>query len=278
MSRATLARLEVVIVRHPKEPSMSTRTTALRGTPCWFDLGTSDKARSSAFYGDLFGWSAEDAGPELGSYTTFSVNGGKIAGGMQNDGQMGPDGWMTYLASDDIEQLAETAVAHGGTVFAPPMAVADLGHMMVLADPSGAVIGAWQPGQHTGFQRYGEQGAPGWFELWTRDWEGSITFYREVFGSEITIVGDSPELRYAVITEGETQWAGIMDASGFLPEGGPAHWSVYFHVEDEDATIAKAQELGGAVVQAAEDTPYGRLATLTDATGATFKLVQPPVG
>jgi predicted enzyme related to lactoylglutathione lyase len=51
---------------------------------------------------------------------------------------------------------------------------------------------------------------------------------------------------------------------------------VYFHADDADATIAKAVSLGGSVVQPAEDTPYGRLATLTDITGATFKLVQPP--
>ncbi len=255
---------------------MSIRDVAHPGTPCWFDLGSSDKARSKAFYGDLFGWTAEDAGPDLGSYTSFSLGGDRIAGCMQNDGQMGPDGWMSYLATDDIEKLAEATVANGGTVFAPPMAVAELGHMMILADPAGAVIGAWQPGEHQGFARYGEPGAPGWFELWTRDWEGSMAFYREVFGSEITVVGDSPDFRYAIIMEGDTQWAGIMDASAFLPEGVPAHWSVYLQVDDEDATIAKAQELGGTVVQAAEDTPYGRLATMTDTTGATFKLVQPP--
>ena len=46
--------------------------------------------------------------------------------------------------------------------------------------------------------------------------------------------------------------------------------------EDFAGHLARAVELGGAVVQPAEETPYGRLATLTDATGATFKLVEPP--
>jgi predicted enzyme related to lactoylglutathione lyase len=156
------------------------------------------------------------------------------------------------------------------------MPVAELGQMAFLTDAGGAFVGVWQPAEHTGFQRYGQDGAPGWFELWTRDWESSVDFYRNVLGSEIQIVSDEPEFRYAIVHEGETQWAGIMDASGFLPEGVPAHWSVYFHVTDEDATIAKAVSLGGAVVVPAEDTPYGRLATLTDVTGAPFKLVQPP--
>jgi predicted enzyme related to lactoylglutathione lyase len=51
-------------------------------------------------------------------------------------------------------------------------------------------------------------------------------------------------------------------------------WNVYFDVEDADATAALAVELGGSIVDAPEDTPYGRLATLADPTGTRFKLVQ----
>ena len=51
-----------------------------------------------------------------------------------------------------------------------------------------------------------------------------------------------------------------MDASAFLPEGVPAHWSIYFGVEDADASLGRIVELGGSIVEPAEDTPYGRLA------------------
>ena len=64
-----------------------------------------------------------------------------------------------------------------------------------------------------------------------------------------------------------------MDASGFLPEGVPAHWPVYFAVPDTDAALDRVVDLGGSVVQPAENTPYGRLAAAADPTGATFKLV-----
>ena len=64
-----------------------------------------------------------------------------------------------------------------------------------------------------------------------------------------------------------------MDASAFLPDGVPAHWSVYFGVDDTDATLAQIAELGGSIVTAGEDTPYGRLATAADPTGRSFKLV-----
>ena len=60
-----------------------------------------------------------------------------------------------------------------------------------------------------------------------------------------------------------------------LPDGVPAHWTVYFGVADTDASLAKIVELGGSIVRPAEDTPYGRLATATDPTGTQFNLVAP---
>jgi predicted enzyme related to lactoylglutathione lyase len=63
--------------------------------------------------------------------------------------------------------------------------------------------------------------------------------------------------------------------TNFLPEGVPAHWSVYFGVDDADAALAQTVELGGSIVMAAEDTLYGRLATATDPTGGQFKVVAP---
>ena len=49
---------------------------------------------------------------------------------------------------------------------------------------------------------------------------------------------------------------------------------MYFAVADADATVAKAVELGATVIMPVTDTPYGRLAQLTDPTGATFCLQQ----
>jgi predicted enzyme related to lactoylglutathione lyase len=147
--------------------------------------------------------------------------------------------------------------------------------MAFVSDPGGASIGIWQPGLHRGFGIFGEPGAPSWFELHTRDYEASVAFYRDVFRWDTQVVSDTPEFRYTTLAQGEAWLAGIMDASGFLPDGVPAHWSVYFGVEDSDAALAKIGALGGSTVLAAEDTPYGRLATAADPTGAQFKLVGP---
>ncbi|MGH3624009.1 MAG: VOC family protein [Sciscionella sp.] len=61
--------------------------------------------------------------------------------------------------------------------------------------------------------------------------------------------------------------------SNLLPDDVPAHWSVYLGVNDADAALATIVELGGSILRAAEDTPYGRLATAADPAGAQFTLV-----
>lgn len=257
---------------------MPTRDDAPNGAPCWVDLFTTDTKVARSFYGEVFGWTSEEAGEEYGGYINFSKDGVQVAGCMFNDGSSGmPSVWSVYLASADIDATAESAAAHGAQTIVPPMAVGELGSMAVLLDAGQAAIGVWQPGLHRGFGIIGEPGAPSWFELLTRDYAASLDFYRDVFGWTTSTASDTPEFRYSIAEEGEEQLAGVMDASGFLPEGVPAHWSVYFSVADADATVAKIVSLGGAVIMPAEDTPYGRLAAVADPTGAMFKLQQPPV-
>jgi predicted enzyme related to lactoylglutathione lyase len=114
--------------------------------------------------------------------------------------------------------------------------------------------------------------------LHTRDFATALEFYRSVFGWDTDIIGDTDEFRYATMRDprGTGELAGVMDASGFLPDDVPAHWSVYWEVDDVDATVARVKSLGGSVVMDAESTPYGRLATVADPQGAQFKLRTAP--
>jgi predicted enzyme related to lactoylglutathione lyase len=244
------------------------------GAPCWVDLFTSDPDRSRAFYGELFGWTSEAAESEYGGYINFAKDGERVAGGMRNDGTSGsPDVWSVYLATDDARATVAAAIARGGQVVVPAMPVGELGTMAVVSDAGKATIGVWQSGLHTGFGVFAEPGTPAWFELHTRDYDAAVDFYRTVFRWDAHVTGDSPEFRYTTLGHGDGQLAGIMDASGFLPDGEPAHWSVYFGVTDTDKALEQIVALGGAVVRGAEGTPYGRLATAADPTGAVFKLV-----
>lgn len=258
---------------------MPTRDTAPAGHPCWIDLMTGDLDASRAFYGDLFGWASEVGGPEFGGYTTFTKDGIAVAGAMDKnanpDGGDMPDAWSTYLKVDDAAATQQRVEAAGGTTLVAPMEIPTVGVMAFYQDPDGAAIGAWQPKDFEGMGVLVEPDTPGWFELFTRDFHPVLAFYEEAFDWTVEIAGDTDEFRYATLEAGEAAAAGVMDASAFLPEGVPSHWSVYFSVADADASIERAVGLGATVVVAAEDTPYGRLATLTDPTGAVFKLIGP---
>jgi hypothetical protein len=107
----------------------------------------------------------------------------------------------------------------------------------------------------------------------TRDYDTCVSFYRDVFAWTTNTLSDTPEFRYTTLKVGDEELAGIMDAATFLPVGVPAHWTIVFAVADTDASLAQVVTLGGAVVVPAADSPYGRLATVSDPTGATFSLV-----
>jgi uncharacterized protein len=251
------------------------RASAPNGAPCWIDIMTSNPDATRSFYESLFGWTTIDPGPDYGGYVNFHLDGEPVAGCMKNTPEMQmPDVWSVYLATDDAKATVDAAAAHGGGVIVPAMDVLELGTMAVVSDAGQAAIGLWQPNQFPGITVLAEPGAPGWFELHTRDYDAALQFYRDVFGWDTFAVSDVPEFRYTTLGKDEAAAAGVMDATAFLPEGVPAHWSVYFQTADADATLAQAVALGGAVVQPAEDTPYGRLAVASDVTGTVFKLVQ----
>jgi predicted enzyme related to lactoylglutathione lyase len=258
---------------------MVTRDHAPAGAPCWADLWTSDIDGARRFYGELFGWEAEDPNPEFGGYFQFFLNGTGVAGCMGDMGDMkASNAWRPYISSDDIAKTLEVAGANGAQIVVPAMPVADLGIQGVLIDPGGASIGVWQPGTFPGFTVLGEHGAPSWFELHTRGHGRSVEFYRAVFGIDTTAVSDSDDFRYFTFrpAAGGDDVGGIMDGTRFRPEGTPDGWDVYWEVDDCAASVERAKALGASLIQGPDPTPYGVLAHLADPAGAQFKLRTSP--
>ena len=67
---------------------------------------------------------------------------------------------------------------------------------------------------------------------------------------------------------------GMMLKTPEMPAEMPPNWGVYFAVADTDATVAKAQELGGSVFMGPTDIEPGRFAVLADNIGAVFNVLR----
>ena len=252
---------------------MPTRNGAPLGAPCWIDLTTSDIDRAQDFYGTVFGWTFENAGPEYGGYVNAAKDGHPVAGLMANPPELqSPDNWATYFHTADINATMSAVGAAGGSVRLDTMEVPAKGYMSLVTDPSSACFGLWQPLEHHGFELIGEAGAPVWHQLTTRDYRVAIDFYHEVLGWRTEQISDTDEFRYTTAWFGDQQLLGVMDGCSFLPEEVPSNWTTFFGAEDVDKTLRVISDTGGAVVRSAEDTPYGRLAAATDHTGVIFNL------
>jgi predicted enzyme related to lactoylglutathione lyase len=248
------------------------------GAFCWVELATTDNEAAKTFYTQLFGWEHEDhpMGPD-GVYTMLRL-GGKDVGGLfklmpDMLAQGVPPHWMSYVATANADETAEKAKAAGATIMNGPFDVYTLGRMAVIKDPTGAVFSIWQAKDNKGSAAWGVPNAPIWIELGTNDTQKAGEFYSNVFGwSKQEFPGS---MEYTVFNNEDKGIGGMYEIT---PEMGPIppHWIVYFAVEDCDAAVQKARELGAIVIKPAEDIPsVGRFAILTDPQGAAFALLKP---
>ena len=257
---------------------MAERTSYAHGTPSWVDLGTRDIEAAKPFYAGLFGWTSADMpAPNGGTYTMFMKNDRPVAGGYTlSPEQVGmgiPPHWMTVISVDNADDVATAAGAAGGTVVTGPMDVMDAGRIAGIVGPGGEGFAVWQAGTHHGAHFVNEHGTLTWNELITDDTAAAQKFYADVlgWGAQTTTMPTGAE--YTSFMAGEAPVAGMMAK---MPEMGemPNVWGAYFGVNDTDAVLAKATELGGAVFVPAMDIPeVGRMAVIGDPQGAAFSVI-----
>ena len=252
-----------------------------QGTPCWIEYSSADQAASKEFYAQLFGWDFEDNpmtgedGAEMGTYSIASIGGDNIAGLGPIMQEGAPASWGVYLATSDVDKALAQAKEAGGQLLAGPMDIPEQGRMAWVADPTGAAVGLWQEQGFAGSQRANEHGTLVWNELVTPDFHAAAPFYEATLGMGVE-QQDMPDGSgsYPMLTVGGKTVAGSMAPPA---AGVPPHWNVYFNVDDVDASVAKAKELGAQEVAPAYDVEgVGRFAALTDPVGAAFNLAQNP--
>ena len=258
---------------------MATFESYVQGTPNWVELHTPDQRAAGAFYADILGWQI-DVNPmgEEDVYLIGQKDGDSIAGiaALQTEIENHPPFWAVYLATDDVDAVTAKVEAAGGKVEMEPFDVMNFGRMSAVQDPAGARINFWQANEHIGSVRANEAGAPVWNELVTPENDKAIPFYADVLGmgSESGGMTMPDGSTYMVLTDvNGRQVAGACPPP--MP-GIPPHWSVYFQVDDVDATVAKVTELGGSAFAPAFDVEgVGRMAVLADPQGGMFNVMSP---
>jgi predicted enzyme related to lactoylglutathione lyase len=251
------------------------------GTPSWVDLSSPDPDASAGFYGELFGWTAREAGS---GYRIFTL-GGDSVGGLAPAQEGQPPHWTTYVAVADADATQSKVEAAGGRTLFGPIDVGGAGRMALFADGAGgALFGIWQPGYNRGAQVVNAPGALTMNELDTRDPDGAKRFYGEVFGWVVQPVAEQDgKLVYASLKLDGRLIGGLLPMDENFPAEVPANWLAYFGVDDLDATRARARELGGSVRVERVDVPAGSFSVLADPHGAVFAILQgafdpPPPG
>ena len=243
----------------------------------WYELMTSDPKAAEAFYTQVIGWGARDAG--MGEpYTLMLAGDVEVAGVMGTPPEMAAAGrkptWSGYIAVDDVDVMAARILQAGGKLLQPAMDIPDIGRFAPVDDPQGATFVAVQAAAHrrAAAAAPGTPGTAGWRELYATDWEAAFAFYSAHFGwTKAESFDMGPQGTYQLFAIDGVPSGGMMTAP---PEMRGAGWGYYFNVAGIDAAVSRIVGAGGTVTNGPHEVPGGSwIVQATDPQGAPFALV-----
>ncbi len=182
-----------------------------------------------------------------------------------------PAHWLGHIGVPEVGATVKRFVAEGGERLGPMQSTEDGAELAVLRDPFGSVIGV-RP----------EIEAPSsmvaWHQLHTHDQEQAFSFYADLFGWRGVDALAKDDERYLIFA-----WDSVAPPIGTIANtvasrrGVHPHWLYYFSVPDLDASLARAAELGGELLDGPRRLPRGtRIAVCHDPQGAEYGLRERP--
>lgn len=111
----------------------------------WNELATRDVEKAKKFYSDTLGWTYEGMPMPEGTYWVASAGGESVAGIVDAGSDGTPEGWMSYIAVDDVDARAKKAAQAGAKILQPAFDIPGVGRIVILAEPGGATIGWMTP-------------------------------------------------------------------------------------------------------------------------------------
>jgi hypothetical protein len=211
-----------------------------------FEVAGPDGQALEKFYSGLFGWKTEAMGDT--PYVIVHRAPGGIGGGIAQP----PDGntATTFYVScpNNIAETLAKAESMGATTLVPVSDVPGGPTIALFNDPDGNMIGLVNA---TGDEQPVPDGtgAPvNWFEIGGKDGAKTQKWYSDLFGWKVD--ANNP-MQYGMVPAPEGAIGG-----GIYGDDTPGV-RFYVNVEDLNATLKKAGELGGKTIQEPVDVPGG---------------------
>ncbi|MFJ6531380.1 VOC family protein [Microbacterium sp. NPDC091662] len=108
----------------------------------YIELVVTDLVASKRFFGDAFGWSFNDYGPDYAGIVSPRGDGNEAGGLMVADEPRPVGGPLVLLYSDDLDATKTAIEKAGGTILQEPYAFPG-GRRLHFADPTGNELGVW---------------------------------------------------------------------------------------------------------------------------------------
>ncbi len=110
------------------------------------ELATTEIDKAKSFYRSLFDWKLNDMDMGGGmSYTPIEVGEGTGGGMMKHPMPDAPSAWLAYVNVDNVAAATAAAASLGATILREVTEVPNAGSFSIIVDPTGAMLGLWQP-------------------------------------------------------------------------------------------------------------------------------------
>ena len=247
------------------------------GKMVWADLVTPDLAAAEKFYGALFGWTFQHIRAGEVSYAVVLLGGRPIGGIAEKPipaGQHQQPAWLTFLATNNIDDGKKVAVAHGAKVLRDIKSYPLRGRQCVLSDPEGAVFALLASSSGDTPDYLPATGDWIWSSLHAKDAGTEAAFYQNLLGYDVFDQPSDDGLEHVILSTDNYARASAND----LARGSArrhSHWLNFVRVENAAETSAKVAALGGRVlVEPRVDRHGGMVAVLADPAGAPFGVME----
>jgi predicted enzyme related to lactoylglutathione lyase len=239
-----------------------------------FEMNGPDGGALARFYSELFGWHVQEV-PGSGYWIVDTHAGSGINGGFGTTQDGGAYGTF-YVESPEPEALMKKAEEAGAKVVMPITTMTEPFPLTYgqFADPDGIVVGiVGASDQEAPGVSAGDNPPVDWFEILGSGSERTQIFYQEVL--DWTFEDEGSERYRMVRHEHDAEGRDVQIGGGLGAGEGDDRWAtVYARVPDVEATLAKADSLGGKRVYGPMDTGAIVSAAFRDPAGNVFGVYQ----